>query len=519
MRKTTFFAAAVILLASLSAAATPAFITTGDALNGWLPVVAVALVLGVSITAAYYMAGVLLNSSKIKAAAVGELGQAIGGAIIVVAVLVGIVFFESGQLSLVSVVSPASMGTVCGQLSNSNVIFLQNGEGGGDTLTDVVCSQISSLGGAGGSTSFDPASSLTQRMDYGLFANYVIMANVSSQMADNLQSLYLYESWIGFLSKFNVSVKWCMPSCVAISSGLALNPLSVGVSFFPLQGYEKLGAFTEPLEFEADMSFYILFIQLLMVSFFLFAWPYLIAAGMILRSTFFTRRLGGLLIAIGIVIVLIYPLMTVLEYSAFTNTKLTPIGPTVLPAGAASLNSMVLCEAVPNGPSGAGASVASGGCTNQPWPAGPMPMGTHAVAYGSQGINFFVLPNAGEIIDYYGCMPSAPGLPRNLPAAEATFAGMYLIPGVGLGTALLDAVGGLAGAVPIVPPLALGVVGQCGPDNALSTMLALVNMYGIVFIEGVFMPLLNVLVALAATISLSKLFGGDTDIMGLSKLV
>lgn len=457
---------------------------------------AVAIVLSLSLTAAYYLAGVMLSNKKIKSAAIGELGQAAGAAIIMVAVLATIAFFETGQLSLDSVVSPSSIGTVCLQLANSNVVMLNSAGtiNGADTLTNTVCSQIYSLSGpsggadVGGAGTSAPSSSLTQRIDYGLFANYVIMANLTSQTADNLNSLYIFESWIGFMSRFKAVTRTCVPSCILALASMT----SVSVSFTPLQGYEKLGTFTQPLEFEANLTFYILFIQLLVISFFLFAWPYLLAAGMILRATFFTRRLGGLLIAIGVVIVLIYPLMGVLEYSAFSNSRLSPIGSENLPVSATNLQGMALYERLPDGTS---------------------------TIYGSKGINFFILPNAGEVIDYYGCMPSVPGKPRNLLAGEAAFGAAYLIPGVGIGTAFASSLGGLQGALPYVPPLETGAVGTCTADNALNTMLALVNLYGISFVTGIFMPLINVLVALAATISLSKLFGGDTDIMGLSKLI
>jgi hypothetical protein len=500
MRKTILLAImTVLVMASLSYAdgtAGPTYITAASSLDAWLPIVALAIVLSISITAAYYIGGVILNNNKIKASAIGELGQAIGAAIIMVAVIAAIAFFETGQLSLVSAVTPSSMGTVCGQLAGSNVILLQSQAvvDGEPTLTNAVCEQIGEFGGPSGEAGTAQGASspsLTQRIDYGLLADYVITANVTNQASENLNSLYIFESWLGFLAHFNATTAVCALNCAIPMT------VKVTVSSLPLYGYDKLGTFTNPMEFEANVTFYILFVQLLVIAVFLFAWPYLIAAGMILRASFFTRRLGGLLIAIGVVVVLIYPLMCVLEYSASSSNQLSPIGASNLPVSATTLNTMAINEQRPDG-------------TN--------------TIYGSSGMNFFILPNAWEVVNYYGCLPSVGSgshalLPTNLLGAEAAFSAMYLIPGVSIGTAILSSVGGLVGALPYVPPLALGIVGNCTPPNAMSTMLALLNLYGVAFVTGIFMPLVNLLVALAATTSLSKLFGGDTDLMGLSKLI
>jgi hypothetical protein len=355
------------------------------------------------------------------------------------------------------------------------------------TTTNAICSQIAQVASGGADA--------TQSLDYGLLSDYVIMANVTNQAANNLNSLYVFETWLGFMSHFTVISAICTPACYIPEATM------VNVTFQPLSGYDKsLSGATPIIEGEAGLSFYILYVQLMLVLFLLFAWPYLIAAGLILRSTFFTRRVGGLLIAIGIVAVLIYPLMGVLEYTASSGgAKLTPIGNSI---AINSLSNMQLFEKVTNTVTGA----------------------TNTVVYGSNGIDFFVLPNAGDVIDYYGCMPSAGLLgvnvfSRNVAAGEAAFSGFYLIPGIGLGTALISAAGSLAGSLPIVPPLSLGLASNCTPDNALSTMFALITLYGVTFVTSIVLPLLNALIALAATMSLSKLFGGDTDIVGLGRII
>jgi hypothetical protein len=87
-------------------------------------------------------------------------------------------------------------------------------------------------------------------------------------------------------------------------------------------------------QLEAVLTFYVMLMQLLVITFFLFAWPYILAAGIILRSSFFTRRTGGLLMAISLVAVLIYPILYGMEYGANRITVIaTPIITTTLANG------------------------------------------------------------------------------------------------------------------------------------------------------------------------------------------
>jgi hypothetical protein len=489
MRKAALIAMAAVLLGiavPCAAGAGAGFITGNysSIFQEWEPIVLIAVILSISIAAAYYMAGVLLDNKKIKANAIGEIGQAIGAAIIMIAVVAAIAVFGSGELSYVSVISPSSMGNLCAQLGTSRVTLLNSGGAinGNAVLTNMVCSQIVDIETG---TANDPTSSV----DYGLLANYVIIANVTRQDADNLNSLYIFENWVGFLSHFVETSQLCTPTCLwtgkdALSAMISLNSS-------PLAGYDKISDFTQPLEFQANLTFYVLFMQLLMIALFLFAWPYLIAAGLVLRTTFITRRAGGLLIAIGVTVVLLYPLMGILEYNAFNGANPSPIGINGLQLGTGALSAMALNELLPNG---------------------------QMTVYGSNGINFFVLPNAGEVINANYCMPPA----DNVLLGEMAFAAPYLVPGYGLGTAIFNSAIGLVGALPYVyvpSPNPIGSAEGCGPTNALNTMMEVINLYGVAFVSGILFPFINILVALAAVISLSKLFGGDTDLIGLGKLI
>ena len=338
------------------------------------------------------------------------------------------------------------------------------------------------------------------------------------------------------------------------------------------------------------MTFYLFIMQLLIILVLLFAWPYLLAAGIILRSTFLTRRLGGLLIAIVVASLLVFPLMFLLEYSALSNPSIaSPIGANTLPnlplyeyvdEGGGIANVIVYgassgyVPAIPTPPGSPGwVSSCSGyvfenrcgkpstipaqntqgwGCVSSvtEWQkchdgymqsapqcpgafvyesvcgdsntmqrnsggidcVGSMPSGASACAADSvpmgAGISAFVLPNASRVLRYYGCMPS------NLLGYEAGFSAWYLIPFYGAGLGVASAIGGLASNLPYVPP-SMG----CTPDNAINAALALPNIYGITAIMSFILPLLNILITLSAISHISGLMGGDTTIVGLSKLI
>jgi hypothetical protein len=59
----------------------------------------------------------------------------------------------------------------------------------------------------------------------------------------------------------------------------------------------------------------------------------------------------------------------------------------------------------------------------------------------------------------------------------------------------------------------------CGKDNAINSALAIANLYGVVGVAAYIMPLLNLIIVISAAVGISGLLGGDTDIIGLSKLL
>ena len=57
------------------------------------------------------------------------------------------------------------------------------------------------------------------------------------------------------------------------------------------------------------------------------------------------------------------------------------------------------------------------------------------------------------------------------------------------------------------------------PYNAINAALALINLYGVVFVLGIVLPVINVMIAIAMVQSTARLFGGDTNILGIGKLI
>ncbi len=335
---------------------------------------------------------------------------------------------------------------------------------------------------------------------------------------------------------------------------MAATVLEVAYKSIPYAGYSAISDMMKSTQLESVLAFYVMLIQLQMIQLFLAIWPYLLAAGIILRSTFFTRGAGGLMMGIALSAVLIFPIMYGMEYSAFSSgyiggtssTSIGPIGASNLPTmplyelnnGArtvyginalASYDGYADASQVPSAGCNAGDLVHENVC-GYPGTADETPtcvsaasatplccaQGTTSttgscVATPGININFFVLPDASKVLSYYHCMPNGP---EGLVGSEAAFAAFYLIPGLGLVTAGLGTLTGTVPATPLDWPL-----NGCMPSRAIGAALAMINLYGITFASGVLFPIINILVALAAMSGFSSLFGGDTDILGLSKLI
>jgi len=209
----------------------------------------------------------------------------------------------------------------------------------------------------------------------------------------------------------------------------------------------------------------------------IYIWPYLIFFGLILRSVFFTRKIGGLLIATAIGIIVFMPTVYAIEYLTLANS------PSYYNT-AYGYNTATSIELATQN--------AQGSPVQEPYV-----------------LNFFALPNLTEALDTYNCLPPS----GNLLAGEFEDIGTLAIPFYTIGAGIISAV--QTGSV--VPNFPLPA--NCAPNDVMPSMYMLFQAYGIMGITAYFLPLINLLITLSAILGLSSLFGGDTELAGLARLV
>ena len=488
------------------------FISCYSQFLNWLPIVIVAVFLGFSIVAIYWMIGVLLANRNIQQGARTEFVQMIGTLIFLVIII--FVLNTFGTISQ-SLLNPTTTQTLCTQLQSSelNIVNSQYVDSKGTpSPANTICSQLVDNVGTGGATT---------NIDYGLASSFVIIANLTNQTASNLNATYMFESYAGFLASFVAETGVCLPG---ETCEVPVLPRATDVTFFyaPLLGYQMLRSFTVPLEIEADLVFYLTVLQLVSIIIMLYIWPYVLAAGIVLRSTFFTRRLGGLMMAIALGFVILYPIIVTFEYYMLSTPSST------LPYNAIGVNTAPGANALP---------------ARQIW---ERPLGSwsnpSSLIPSQYSLNFYVLPNVRQVINYYWCLPGPGGAQGGtLSSQEFAFAAYYIIPLTNVISALSAVGGAFQSSIPELPSQSTGYTANylagtpgyggtpdpppapfyfgCFPDNALQTVMALIDMYGIMSVEGFIIPLFNVLITLSGIYGLSFLFGGETSIPGLSRLV
>ncbi|MFP3278013.1 MAG: hypothetical protein RXO43_00395 [Candidatus Micrarchaeota archaeon] len=475
----------IVLMLIPLASASGLTITSFSVLENWISILTLAILIGIFIVSFIYFAGSLLNSSRIKETAINELGQLIGTVIIAVIIIAIVEFFGSASVTaLTANTIGGNVMQICQQLSNDQFNLVNSNSITSPTnticaATNKVYSNIQNGGGSGIDTALFA--------DYDLMASYIIVANLTSQMAQNLDALYQYENYIGFLSTLTPNTTYCesatpIPPLFEAWCIVPINPraLSVSVSFTPYKGYTILKEISKPIEMQGYMIFEIYLIELLSIITFIYAWPYLLAAGIILKASMFTRRVGGMLIGIVIGGLIIFPIIFLMEYVSLNNATLGPIG--------ASPNTIPVFTMYGNTLKG------------------------NPVVYNSNTINFFVFPNATNIVNYYGCYPYG----GNIYLSELGISAYFMFPGVGIYNLLAYGIGGMVvGSLPDIP---LTVV-SCQPQNALTLIFHFADLYGIIGVTGYILPIINILILISAIKGISQLMGGDTNLLGLGRLV
>lgn len=438
--------------------------------QSWFPIITLAVIVSFSVVILYYVLGYVLNNKNMISGAKLELEKVLFTIVVLVIIIMLLNYIGTAEYST-TLISQSSMQTICTQLNNPNtdnsLAFVSSAESVNSPTYNVCSGLINTAGGK----------SITTNIDYGLASVYVIISNLTNQAANNLNAIYVYRTYTGFLSNFKATDGLCFPqeTCLA---GLDSVSFSVNYGFAPFAGYNPL--ITRSTEFVSNQStliFYLFIMQLLFMLLILYGWPYILAAGLILSSSTITRKAGGFLIAFVISALIIFPIIYLMEYTAFTSNTLSPIGSTSLP------------------------SLSLTGET----------FNSQIINYDGTSANFFVFPNAAYILNKDGCWPHG-----GLISQELLIVGAYSVPGYGLVLGLVNAFGSFSSAPISYLPIPFF---NCTPQNAINSVFDLMNLYGIMSVVGIIFPLLNIFIGITATIGISQLLGGTTSILGLNRLL
>ena len=264
-KKVLLFSVAVSLLTSVIFATT-SMISSASILNSWFPIIVLGVLAAISLSIAYYLAGAILGSNRVKAGAINEFEQAIATAAIAVLVIGLIGFFGQTAQSSTNVLSPSSIQTLCTQLQGANLNFANSLA---DSPTKTLCNGV--IDTAGGTD-------ITSNLDYGLAASYVIIANMTNQTVRNINALYIFDQYVSFLTSFNPFIRMCIPT-VDCLIGAGTPEIDVTISYIPYRGYNIFsGGTLFPFAVQTSMIFYALILQMLVIVIVLFSWPYILAS-------------------------------------------------------------------------------------------------------------------------------------------------------------------------------------------------------------------------------------------------
>ena len=463
-----------------------------------LPIVVLALLLDSVIVSVWYVLGILLNSTKVKDSARGEFYQLAGTAVITVIVLT-ILVFAGNIFSLISsggAMSTSRMSSMCSGIESYSPLSILGPPSFGTSSFSLLKGFSSSSGPSfGGLCNYISTQSsnptATTNIDYPLASAGVVIANLTNQSIVNLNSFFEVDFFLGYMETLTPSLSFCLQDFINPAGPCIIPPeedVNPAISFInatytPYAGYsmvyKPMGVIGELLGTSLEMDV----AQLLFIIIFLYIWPYILFIGLIFRATPFTRRIGGLFIAVAIGAVLFYPAVFAIEYVSLSSMNVnSEIGSTGI---------------------------------------------TLSTAYGFNGIttnsitalpdytpNFFVEPSIKKIAQANNCWP--PG--GNLALTQAEDTGILLVPFASAVEGLLPLIKGASGGLPSSLPY-FYLPSACTPTNAEGTMFQVLNAYGITGITAYVLPLVNILITLTAIIGLSGLLGGDTNLAGLSRFV
>ncbi|MEM0149493.1 MAG: hypothetical protein QXW10_01195 [Candidatus Micrarchaeaceae archaeon] len=459
-----------------------------------LPIVVLALLLDSVIVSVWYVLGILLNNSRVKDSARGEFYQLAGTAIITVIVLT-ILVFAGNIFSIIAssgAMSTTNMTNMCNHIESGSPLNMLQSTSSFSFLAGIASASGPSFGGLCSYINTQAKKpTATSSIDYPLASAGVVIANLTNQSIVNLNSFFEVDFYLGYLEKFTPSLAFCYqgfvnpvgPCIIPPEEDVEPSLTFINATYSPYAGYSLVYSPMGVIGSLLGLSLEIDVAQLILISVFLYIWPYLLFIGLIFRATPFTRKIGGLFIAVAIGAVLFFPAVFAIEYASLSTMN---------------LNSEI-------GSSGMSLNTTYGYNTTTT---------SSLTSISGYTPNFFVEPNIKDIAKANSCWP----LYGNLATAESLDTGMMLVPFASAVDGLIPLIKGASGGLPSSLPY-FYLPWACSPTNAEGTMFSILNAYGITGITTYMLPLVNILIALTAIIGLSGLLGGDTSLAGLSKFV
>jgi hypothetical protein len=423
--------------------------------------VIISFLIAATIVAIWYIIGALLNNEKVKSGAKSELYQLIGTAIMI-GIIIAILYIFSISYTTAVLFSNnyGDLYSSCSALKNGNLYIIQQTLSAPVITDNNICSLIDSV------SSFKTID-LTSAVDIPLASTVVLTSSLTEQIANNFNMSFYFDGWLGFLSTLQRSYVVCGNVGQNVGGGCLDNLLSTAFASqsTPYAGFELIYKTFSILSVLLMTELAIFTAQLIFENIFLYIWPYLLFLGIIFRATIFTRKLGGLMIAIAIGAILVYPSLFTLEY--FTTNYLTNEYPQTI-------------------------SFCNG-----------------AYTYNE---NFSQMPSIAAIATACSCYPTHGLVGEELLAVGGSLAGIGVI---GNGESFIN-----------LPSESLSCTGSGGIFSntgaigvSETTIFNLILAYGFMGVIGYFIPIINILITINAIVGFSGILGGDTQLAGLSRLI
>ncbi len=149
--------------------------------------------------------------------------------------------------------------------------------------------------------------------------------NTFWEVFEESRGIFRLNMWMGLISTFSFSIAF-RESTLAVIWTVPFAGLSI-----PLETIDM--AFNTLTKVMMSLKFQEILLEYIQKAIF----PMLLVYGVLLRTFFFTRRLGGLLIAIALSLYTVYPLMYVLGQFVYVNTTLGSKYVVIEPSGFESL--------------------------------------------------------------------------------------------------------------------------------------------------------------------------------------